>query len=241
MKKYGLVGKSLAHSFSKQYFNQKFKQQKLDAVYENIELENVKNSLRKSIAEFVGVNVTIPYKEEVIAELDGLKGVAAEIGAVNTIKIENDKLIGYNTDVFGFQQMIKPFFKSNHERAIILGTGGASKAIAYSLISLGCDPIFISRTAEGENHFTYSEMNEQMFKSCHVIVNTTPIGTFPNITDQPAVPYQFLTEKHLAIDLIYNPPETVFLKLAKEQGAVILNGKTMLEQQAEEAWRIWNE
>jgi len=241
MKKYGLIGKSLSHSFSRQYFTEKFNQLSIDAVYENIELDSILPSFRKTLQPFEGVNVTIPYKEDVITELDEIIGVAAEIGAVNTIKIKGDKLIGYNTDVFGFQQMIKPFFKSNHERAIILGTGGASKAVAYSLMSLGCEPIFISRSPKKENEFSYDDMNEQMLKSCHIVVNCTPVGTAPNIEDCPAIPYEHFTEKHLAIDLIYNPAETAFLRLAKEGGAVTLNGKTMLEQQAEEAWRIWNE
>lgn len=241
MKKYGLVGKSLSHSFSKHYFEHKFSAQKIQATYQNMELNEISDNLKFKLNSFAGVNVTIPYKEEVITHLDRIEGVAAEIKAVNTIKIMDGQLIGYNTDVFGFQQMIKPFFKSQHERAMVLGTGGASKAVAHALLKLGCQPIFISRNPKTENEFAYEDVNEQMLTSCKIIVNTTPLGTFPNVTECPDIPFNFLTTEHLAIDLIYNPTTTQFLKNAQNHGAVILNGKTMLEQQAEESWRIWNE
>ncbi|MEZ4924059.1 MAG: shikimate dehydrogenase [Crocinitomicaceae bacterium] len=241
-RKYGLIGKKLSHSFSQKYFTEKFNNQSVNSIYFNYELNNiseVRNLLRDP--EIEGLNVTIPYKVSIIPFLDELDGLAEEIGAVNTIKIKDGKAKGYNTDVYGFSQMIKPFFESQHERAMILGTGGASKAVAYALEKLGVDVIYISREPQGEFEFGYDEINENMVKFHGIIVNTTPIGTFPNIDECPNFPFEFLTPKHLVVDLIYNPSETLFLKRSKENGAVVINGKTMLEQQAEEAWRIWNE
>ena len=239
-KKYGLIGKELEHSFSKGYFNKKFEVEGIDAVYENIslpEIEEVKEVLK---AGYSGCNVTIPYKEAIIPYLDGLSDEAAKIGAVNTIAFENGKAIGHNTDAYGFKQMIKPFFKSHHERGMILGTGGASKAVAHVLEELGVNLIYISRNPEGDDQFSYEDINEYMIKFNGIIVNTTPVGMYPNNQEEVALPYSFLSEKHLAIDLIYNPEETLFLKHAKAQGAWTLNGLTMLHQQAEKAWKIWN-
>jgi len=155
--------------------------------------------------------------------------------------IKNGKTKGYNTDAYGFKQMIKPFFKAHHERAIILGTGGASKAIAYVLEELGCSPIYISRYPNAENQFAYEEINKNMIEACPLIVNTTPIGMFPNENEEIDFPTQFLTEKNLVIDLIYNPKETIFLKKSKAKKSWTLNGLTMLHQQAERSWLIWNE
>lgn len=241
-RKYGLLGKSLAHSFSKKYFTDKFQNQGISSVYLNYELGQI-SDVRNLLCDtsINGLNVTIPYKEEIIPYLDQLTDSAKEIGAVNTIQFKEGKTIGHNTDAFGFAQMIKPFFKANHERAIVLGTGGASKAVAYVLEKLGVSVIFISREPKGEFEFSYDEINENMVKFNGIIVNTTPLGTYPNIEECPEFPFQHLTPNHLVIDLIYNPPETQFLKQAKAMGAVVLNGKTMLEQQAEESWRIWNE
>lgn len=239
---YGLVGKTLNHSFSKSYFTEKFKTLGLaNAVYENFEIDNI-SKVKDIIAtkSVKGFNVTIPYKESIIPYLNEVDEVALAIGAVNTVAVTNGKTKGYNTDVFGFKQMIKPFFKSNHQRAIILGTGGASKAIAYVLEQLGCDPIYISRYPNDSNQFAYEEINRNMIEACPLIVNTTPVGTFPNVNDELFFPTEFLTEKNLVIDLIYNPSETVLLKKAKAKGAWTLNGLTMLQQQAEKAWEIWN-
>ena len=238
---YGLVGNSLAHSFSKSYFTNKFKQLNLNAHYKNFEIDTVEEI--KSIFKtphLKGLNVTIPFKQSVIPFIDEIDDVANEVGAVNTIQIIDGKTKGFNTDVFGFKQMIKPFFKSHHHRAIILGTGGASKAVAYVLEELGCDPIFISRCPKGENQFKYEDVNQIMMNACPIIVNTTPIGTFPNVNDMPNIPVEYLTPKNLVIDLIYNPSETLLLKKAKQKGAWTLNGLTMLHQQAEKAWKIWN-
>jgi shikimate dehydrogenase len=240
MEQYGLIGKQLTHSFSKKYFTQKFENEKIDARYDNYELSDIKAVINLFEQGIKGFNVTIPFKESIIPYLDELHEEVLEIGAVNTVFLKDGRKIGYNTDAFGFKQMIKPFFKSHHERAMILGTGGAAKAVAYVLENLGAKVIYISRTPSGENEFGYDEINENMVKFNGVIVNTTPIGTFPAIDEVVNFPYHFLTERNLVIDLIYNPEETVFLKNAKHQGAWILNGKTMLKQQAEKAWAIWN-
>lgn len=240
-KTYGLIGKTLKHSFSKSYFSEKFEKMNISAEYLNFEVDN-KDGLKAILSsEHVqGYNVTIPYKQEVIPFLDELDESAKAVGAVNTIKRIDNKLLGFNTDVYGFKQMIKPFFKSHHERAIILGTGGASKAVEYVLKDLGCSPIFISRNPEGTNQFHYSDINDIMLQSCPVIVNTTPVGMYPHVEGVVNIPYQALNDKNLVIDLIYNPLETEFLKKAKAQGAWTLNGLTMLHQQAEKAWEIWN-
>jgi shikimate dehydrogenase len=240
-KTYGLVGKSLKHSFSQSYFEKKFESIGFNGSYENFELSDISDlSELLESQELSGLNVTVPFKEAVIPFLDELSEVAETVGAVNTIELKDGRLIGHNTDVFGFKQMIKPFFKSRHERAIILGTGGASKAVAFVLEELGCHVIFISRDPKAENEFAYSDINEQMLSSCKVIVNCTPVGTSPSIEECPDIPFEFMTEEHLAIDLIYNPEKTEFLKRAESQGSWILNGKTMLEQQAEKAWEIWS-
>jgi shikimate dehydrogenase len=240
-RKFGLIGQKLGHSFSKDYFTAKFQTHAIPATYSNFELDVIEDVQRVLQSDIIGFNVTIPYKTSIIPYLDGIVGAAAEIGAVNTVKRVGSKWIGYNTDVFGFRQMIKPYFKSHHERAMILGTGGASKAVAHVLEHLGVDLINISRSPHGENQYGYNDINENMIRFNGIIVNTTPIGTWPDIASFPAIPYDFLTNNHLVIDLIYNPEETVFLNKARAAGAVILNGKTMLHQQAEEAWRIWNQ
>lgn len=239
---FGLIGKKLEHSFSKGYFTTKFNELKLDSVYTNYELNSIDEveDIFK-IEDLIGLNVTIPYKESIIPFLDEIDETAKAIGAVNTVLIKNGKTKGFNTDAYGFKQMIKPFFKSHHERAIILGTGGASKAIAYVLEGLGCSPIFISRYPNAENQFAYEEINKSMIEACPLVVNTTPIGMYPNEKEEIDFPTQYLGDKNLVIDLIYNPKETIFLKKAKAKNSWTLNGLTMLHQQAEKSWLIWNE
>ena len=241
-KTYGLIGKTLGHSFSQKYFAKKFDNQTIKCRYLNFELNNI-NDIKKVFQTegLSGLNVTIPYKESVIPYLDDLDPIAEEVGAVNTIQFRDGKKIGYNTDVYGFKQMIKPFFKSHHERAMILGTGGASKAVAHVLEELGCEIIYISRNPKGENQFSYDDINENMVALNKFIINTTPLGTYPNLTQMPNVPIELVSTNHLVVDLIYNPPKTKFLQIAQEHGAVILDGLTMLEQQAEKSWEIWNE
>jgi shikimate dehydrogenase len=245
MADYGLVGKILGHSFSKSYFEKKFKDLHLtDCAYSNFEIDTIEKIklLIRERPELKGLNVTIPYKESVMPLLDELSAEAKEIGAVNCIKIQDNKLIGYNTDVYGFAQSIKPFLDTNHQRALILGTGGASKAVASALKKVGVEIYFVtsSATKQTENTFFYSELNDLVLNAFKLIVNTTPLGTFPNVNECPALPYHCFTPQHLAYDLIYNPEQTLFLKQAKEKGSITLNGLSMLQLQAEKSWEIWN-
>ena len=240
MLKLGLLGKSLGHSFSKPFFESYFKVNKIDASYENFEIPSIEEIDKLfDTHELTGFNVTIPYKEAIIPYLDELSPEAKSIGAVNTVKIVDGKQIGYNTDAFGFQQSIKPFLTNLHEKALILGTGGASKAVAYVLKNIGIDVLYISRSPRNSNEFSYSDLNEYMLRACKLVVNTTPIGTYPNITESPEFPFQYLTSEHLVVDLIYNPAETLFLSQAKQAGATILNGESMLKEQALKSWEIW--
>jgi shikimate dehydrogenase len=242
MKTYGLIGKTLQHSFSKDFFTQLFAEQKIEARYENFELAEIEAILPilKS-GSVAGLSVTIPYKTAVIPFLDELSEEAASIGAVNTIVFQNGKTIGHNTDAFGFHQSIKPFLTFQHEKALILGTGGASKAIAFVLKKIGLDVLYVSRHPQAENEFGYEAINEYMLRACKLVVNCTPVGTFPNLEDCPVFPFDYLTNEHLVVDLIYNPAKTQFLQKAAENGATILNGQAMLEQQALKAWSLWRE
>ena len=242
MKQYGLIGKHLSHSFSPAFFADFFQKQGIDAHYASYELQEISDfPLLMKEPIFSGLNVTIPYKTAIIPFLDELDPLAAEIQAVNVISFEKGKTKGYNTDVFGFQQSIKPFLTFHHERALIFGTGGASKAVAYVFKSLGIDVIFVSQTESTEsNHFTYADVNEHMIAACKVIVNCTPLGMSPNVDASPEMPYEALSEEHLLIDLIYNPEETVFMKQGRANGATSMNGLSMLQHQALKSWEIWN-
>jgi shikimate dehydrogenase len=240
MRKYGLVGKKLDHSFSKSFFTEYFEKHEIDASYENIEVPTIASLLDfPGLETFSGFNVTIPYKTAIIPLLHGLSPEAEAIGAVNTVKIAGGKMTGYNTDAFGFQQSIKPFLTNLHERALILGTGGASKAVEYVLHQIGLDVLFVSRDPQA-NEFSYGDINENMVNACKLIVNCTPVGTFPDVTAKPDFPTQFLTPQHLVADLIYNPAKTQLLQEAEARGADILNGHSMLKEQAMKAWEIWN-
>lgn len=242
MSKFGLVGKTLGHSFSKQYFEEKFRKEGLEHSFENFELPVIEEIQRVfSIPDLKGFSVTIPYKEQIIPFLDALSEEAQAIGAVNCVRLdENGRKTGYNTDAFGFHQMIKPFLTNEHERAIILGTGGASKAVAYVLKHIGLDVLWISRNPKNGKEFSYEAMNEHMLRACKVVVNCTPVGTFPNVDESVPFPFEFLTVSHLCIDLIYNPEETTFLRESRLRGATTLNGFSMLKEQANKAWEIWN-
>lgn len=243
--KYGLLGKHLSHSFSQRFFESYFKEHKIDASYELIELSSpdaLKDFMLGSVAQYQGLNVTIPFKEHLLEFIDEVSSEAQIIGAINTIKVgSNGKICGYNTDAYGFHQSIKPFLDFNHHRAIILGTGGASKAVAFVLEKLGLDVFFISRNPVGSKQFSYSEINAQMLSTCKLVINCTPVGMFPNSDNLIDIPYEFLTKKHLIIDLIYNPSETLFLKKSRESGAIVLNGDSMLHQQALKSWELWNQ
>ena len=241
MKQYGLIGKSLSHSFSKNYFEQKFEKEGItDANYSLFELAKIKDFQGLIENENLsGLNVTIPYKEAIIPYLSELDEEAKTIGAVNTIQFTKSGLKGYNTDIIGFRNSIKPFLENIHTRALILGTGGASKAVAYALEQLGIKILYVSRTPKGENQINYEDVNQYVMKHHLLIINTTPIGTFPNIGETPEIPYEYLTDQHFLYDLVYNPAETQFLKHAKTAGAIAINGDQMLKIQAEEAWKVW--
>ena len=241
MKVYGLVGKTLQHSFSADFFSDYFVTENIFAKYQNFELAAIEDIQSVFDLKPAGLNVTIPYKESVIPFLDELDPIAEKIGAVNTIVFDGDKKIGYNTDAFGFKQAIKPFLNNQHERAIIFGTGGAAKAVASVLKEIGVDVIFISRDPHGKNkHFNYSEVNLQMLNACKLLVNCTPVGTFPNSADFLPLPYEGIGKDHLVIDLIYNPIKSMFLQKAENQGATIMNGEGMLKAQAMKSWSLWN-
>jgi len=241
MKVYGLVGKTLQHSFSADFFSDYFVTENIFAKYQNFELAVIEDIQSVFDLKPAGLNVTIPYKESVIPFLDELDPIAEKIGAVNTIVFDGDKKIGYNTDAFGFKQAIKPFLNNQHERALIFGTGGAAKAVASVLKEIGVDVIFISRDPHGNNkHFNYSEVNLQMLNACKLMVNCTPVGTFPNSADYLPLPYEGIGKDHLVIDLIYNPIKSMFLQKAENQGATIMNGEGMLKAQAMKSWSLWN-
>ncbi|MDD3787450.1 MAG: shikimate dehydrogenase [Petrimonas sp.] len=249
METYGLIGFPLKHSFSSRFFTEKFEREATDAEYLNFEIEDILQ-LREVIIfnqHLHGLNVTIPYKEQVLPFLDELSPEAKKIGAVNVIKVErrpNDmyfyRLIGYNTDYIGFHDSIKPLIDKNiHRKALILGTGGASKAVRQVFEDMNIGWKYVSRTA-GNNRFTYGELNKDILSEYKIIVNASPVGTFPDTDTCPDIPYTLLTPQHMVYDLVYNPPETLFLTKAKAQGAITKNGEEMLHLQAEAAWKIWN-
>lgn len=242
--KFGLLGKNISYSFSKKYFTEKFEKLGLTNLkYLNFDIPEIEEFpfiYYHREEEFGGMNVTIPYKEKVMKYLDEIDEDAKEIGAVNTIKFTKDnRLVGYNTDVYGFQNSINPLLKSHHKKALILGTGGASKAIAFALKNLGIEYKFVSRQSM-ENGFLYSDLNQEIMADYAIVINCTPIGTHPNTNEFPNIPYEFITQKHLLFDLIYNPSVTKFLEEGKLKGAAIKNGLEMLELQAEKSWEIWN-
>lgn len=241
--KFGLVGRDIGYSFSKKYFTEKFQLLHFDnCEYLNFDLKTIKD-FTKTVAQtkgLKGMNVTIPYKEEVIPFLDKLSKNAKKIGAVNTITIsKKKKLKGYNTDFYGFKKALKPLLSPSHKKALILGTGGASKAIAYAFQKLKIEYDFVSRNPT-EFQFSYEELTAEIFAEYQIVVNTTPVGTHPKIEEAPPINYALFTKDHIAFDLVYNPEETTFLRKAKEQGAKTKNGYEMLIFQAEKAWSIWN-
>jgi shikimate dehydrogenase len=241
MDKFGLIGKHIDYSFSRTYFKQKFENESINASYVNFDLSDItefKAVLKEK--KLKGLNVTIPYKTEIISFLDEIETEANEIGAVNTIKFTEDKLIGFNTDVYGFVNSIKPLLKKHQQSALVLGSGGASKAICYGLAKLNIDYKIVTRTPSEPNQINYDEVNEDLLKTYHIIINCTPLGTYPKVEEAPQIPYQFLSSQHLLYDLVYNPKETAFMKKGKAQGCQTTNGYKMLVLQAEKAWAIWN-
>lgn len=243
---YGIVGNPLIQSFSPSFFNDKFEKEKINAEYLKFEIPEISlfPDIIKSTPELKGLNITIPYKEKIIPFLDELDPQAKEIGAINVVKVTNidgkKQLIGYNSDIIGFQNSISPLLnKSIHQRALILGTGGASKAVAKGLDNLDIKYTFVSRNPN-KNQFSYQELDKDILDRYTIIVNASPIGTFPNVDEAPNIPYQYIGDDHILYDLVYNPAETKFLKQGKERGAVIKNGAEMLKLQALAAWEIWN-
>ncbi|MGI6218870.1 MAG: shikimate dehydrogenase family protein [Bacteroidaceae bacterium] len=242
---YGLIGYPLKHSFSRSFFNEKFAAEKINAEYRNFEIPSIEDFMEviESNPELRGLNVTIPYKEKVIPYLDSLDSSASEIKAVNVIKITHTKdklhLTGYNSDIIGFTESISPLLKPHHRKALILGTGGASKAVDHGLRQLGIETLFVSRKEGKERSITYDKVTPELLKEYTVIVNTTPLGMFPIEDVCPDLPYEALGKEHLLYDLIYNPENTLFMKNGAKQGATVKNGLEMLLLQAYAAWDIW--
>lgn len=246
MKTFGLIGYPLSHSFSQKYFSEKFSNEKIDARYLNFAIENISEfpGLLNQHHYLAGLNVTIPYKQQIIPFLNELDSEASEIGAVNVIKItwNNNKphLKGYNSDVKGFMGSMEPLLKPFHSKALILGTGGASRAVAHGLLKAGILYRLVSRNPQGPSHVGYNDLTPDIISDYKLIINTSPIGMYPNINECPAIPYDTISKDHLIFDLIYNPEQTLFMKKAAEKGATVKNGLEMLHLQAEEAWKIWN-
>ncbi len=240
--RYGLIGYPLQHSFSPAYFKMKFAANNIDATYELFPIESINefSALLNNYPELAGLNVTTPYKESVIRYLDQMDPVAIAIDAVNCIVIRNGKTKGYNTDATGFEKSLNPLLKSQHTNALILGTGGSSKAVAYALTQLGIAYKKVSRL-KAEGVLSYEELSAEMISLHKLIINTTPVGMYPNMDDMPPLPFDHITEHHLLFDLIYNPEETKFLAMGREKGAVVKNGFEMLQLQAEASWEIWNQ
>lgn len=244
MRNYGLIGKDISYSFSEKYFSEKFEKDNItDANYQNFDIADIKNFKEQvmSTKGLAGLNVTIPYKETIIPYLDSLDKKAKQIGAVNTIKItKKGTLKGYNTDCYGFKKSLKPHLKKHHQKALILGTGGASKAIAFVLDQLKINYSFVSRQASKNETYTYNSLTNEIINNHQIIINCAPVGTFPDVNQAPNLPYSGMSSKHILFDLIYNPSQTLFLKHGKQQGATVINGYDMLVFQAEKAWQIWN-
>ena len=242
MKKiYGLIGKNISYSFSRAYFNEKFKKENINAEYVNFDLKSIEELPEVFKTENLGgLNVTIPYKQEVFPYLKNLSKTAKAIGAVNVLKFENDGTItGHNSDFYGFKNSLLPLLKFQPKKALLLGTGGASKAVAHALKSLDIDYTFVSRRKK-TGQLTYEELTKSHIVENLLLINCTPLGTFPKVEDCPDIPYQFITKNHVLYDLIYNPEETAFMKNGIEKGATVSNGLQMLVLQAEKAYEIWN-
>lgn len=243
MRRFGLIGKTLKHSFSQKFFEQKFAAENItDCVYENFELPSIEEfkTLINTIPDLNGLNITIPYKTDVVQFLDEKGPEVESIGACNCIHIKEEKLFGYNTDAPAFKKSLETKLKPYHRCALILGTGGASKAVQHALHELNIDFLLVSRHKE-TNQLGYEDLGEDTVKNHHIIINTTPLGMHPNVNADPPFPYRYLTPEHLLFDLIYNPEKTKFLQEGEKMGAQIVNGYEMLVLQAEESWKIWNE
>jgi shikimate dehydrogenase len=244
MKTFGLIGKKLGHSFSKKFFTEFFEANNLiDCEYQNFELTDLALEIPplKKMSSLTGLNVTIPYKKAIIPFLDGMTADCMEINACNCIEIKNGKWTGHNTDVFGFEKSFTSVLKPVHKKALILGDGGAAGAVKFVLEKLRIPFITVSRKKhDSAVYLGYQDLSPELFREYQIIINTTPLGMFPNISEAPDIPYRFISNSHYLYDLIYNPSKTLFLSKGEERGAVIKNGSDMLVLQAEESWRIWN-
>ncbi len=243
MNRFGLIGKHIDYSFSRSYFTNKFEKEGLPCSYQNFDLATIEDfpKIIVNTKDLIGLHVTIPYKESISPYLKKLDEKAGHIGAVNTIKItKKGNLIGYNTDYYGFKKSITPLLKNHHKKALILGTGGASKAIIYTLKKLNISFSFVSRQMSENVNYTYKTLSEYDIGQHQIIINCTPLGTYPNLQECPDIPYNAITGDHLLFDLVYNPSLSTFLKKGQSRGATIQNGEKMLIFQAERAWKIWN-
>ena len=242
MDRYGIIGFPLGHSFSRAFFTEKFQKEHIDAEYVNFEIPSAHllPEIVRSNPHLRGLNVTLPYKEAVIPMLDSMSDEAREIGAVNVIQVREGRLKGFNSDIIGFMASLRPLLKPWHQHALVLGTGGASRAIRVGLERLGLDWTYVSRTA-AEGRLTYSALTPEVMEHFQVIVNCSPVGMFPKVDACPDIPYHLLSPRHLLYDLVYNPEETLFLKRGAQQGATIKNGLEMLHLQALASWEFWNE
>lgn len=244
MKTYGLIGYPLAHSFSKQYFTEKFKKEGIaDCQYEAYPIRSIDEiiDLLKENPELRGLNITIPYKQLILPFLNNSDNIPGGLKACNCVKINEGKMTGYNTDVTGFERSFLPYLNNHHKSALILGNGGATEAVKFVLQKLNIAYKIVSRKIHDGSDLTYQDLNEQVIDENKIIINTTPLGTFPNTHDCPDIPYQFLTAGHFLFDVVYNPEKSLFLQKGEAYGATIKNGYEMLVIQAEESWRIWNE
>jgi shikimate dehydrogenase len=239
---YGLLGRNISYSFSRGYFAEKFERlNRSDCRYINFDLDDIHQlpDILEQYQNLKGFNVTIPYKEAIIPYLDKLSDSAKAIGAVNCVQVTSQGLVGYNTDAYGFQKALEPFLQANHKKALILGTGGASKAVVFALNQLDISSTLVSRTPV-EGQITYDDLDANLLQEIDIIVNSTPLGTHPNVEAFPPVPFEYISNKHLVIDLIYNPVKTTLLQKCEARGASISNGYDMLVHQAEKSWEIWN-
>jgi shikimate dehydrogenase len=243
MRQFGLIGYPLAQSFSKKFFTEKFERENLaDCRYDTFSIPSIDDlaNILKANPELCGLNVTIPYKEQVLSFLDEKSALVKKIKACNCIKIENGKLTGHNTDAPAFEQSLKEKLQPHHSKALILGTGGAAKAVEYSLKQLNISYKYVSRKPSAKS-FSYEQLTDTLMQEYTLVINTTPLGMHPNIVEAPQIPYEALTPKHYLFDVVYNPSKTLFLQKGEKQGAAIKNGYEMLVLQAEESWRIWND
>ena len=242
MTKYGIIGYPLGHSFSRGFFTEKFTRESIDAQYLNFEIPDVAmlSDVLRDNPELRGLNVTLPHKQAVIPLLDEMSEEAMEIGAVNVIRVRNGKLKGFNSDIIGFTNSIKPLLQPHHRKALVLGTGGASKAIRVGLNRLGIEWTYVSRSPR-DGMVTYEDITAETLQEYTVIINCSPVGMFPKVDAAPAIPYELLSPQHLLFDCVYNPEETLSMKKGRKQGATVKNGLEMLHLQAIASWNFWNE